>query len=99
MSDINLQGYMSDVIRRIMTKAYRNVLSNPLEAKTIWRLQQTFLKSEKRRETMKEKEGVEVPPFLICSISTICNLNCKGCYARANGIASDIEDNVKRMME
>ena len=95
MSDINLQGYMSDVIRRIMTKAYRNVSSNPLEAKTIWRLQQTFLKSEKRREAMKEKEGVEVPPFLICSISTICNLNCQGCYARANGIASDSEDNRK----
>lgn len=38
MSEINLQGYMSDAIRRIMAKAYRNVLSNPLEAKTVWRL-------------------------------------------------------------
>lgn len=95
MNEINLQGYMSDTIRRIMAKAYRNVLSNPLEAKTVWRLQQTFLKSEKRRAAVKEKEGVDVPPFLICSIATTCNLNCKGCYARANGIASDSADNRK----
>lgn len=80
---------MREAIRRIMEKAYRNVLGNPLEAKTIWRLQQTFLKSEKRRRQVQKKEGVDVPPFLICSIATTCNLHCKGCYARANGIASD----------
>ena len=27
MSEINLQGYMSSAIRRIMAKAYRNVLT------------------------------------------------------------------------
>ncbi|MBP5516032.1 MAG: radical SAM protein [Bacteroidales bacterium] len=89
MSEINLQSYMSDAIRRIMAKAYRNILSNPLQAKAVWRLQQTFQRSEKRRAIVKDKEGVEVPPFLICSIATTCNLHCKGCYARANGIAAD----------
>lgn len=89
MSEINLQHHMSAAIRRIMLKAYSNVLRNPLEAKTVWRLQQTFLQSEKRRAAVKDNEGLEVPPFLICSISTSCNLHCKGCYARSNGIASD----------
>ena len=89
MSDINLQSHLSDAIRRIMVKAYSNVLRNSLEAKTVWRLQQTFMKSEKRRAAIKENEGMDVPPFLICSISTSCNLHCKGCYARANGIAAD----------
>ena len=32
---------------------------------------------------------MEVPPFLIASIATACNLQCKGCYARKNGIAAD----------
>ena len=32
---------------------------------------------------------LEVPLFLISSISTTCNLHCKGCYARSNGIAED----------
>lgn len=95
MSEINLHRHMSDAIRRIMVKAYSNALRNPLEAKTIWRLQQTFLKSEKRREAIKESEGVDVPPFLICSIATTCNLHCKGCYARSNGIAADSSENQK----
>lgn len=86
---------MSDAIRRIMVKAYGNVLRNPREAKTVWRLQQTFLKSEKRRAAIKEKEGVDVPPFLICSIATACNLHCKGCYARTNGIAADNAEDQK----
>lgn len=95
MGELNLQRHMSDAIRRIMVKAYRNVLRNPREAKTVWRLQQTFLKSEKRRAAIKEKEGVEVPPFLICSIATACNLHCKGCYARTNGIAADKAEDQK----
>lgn len=32
-----------------------------------------------------EAAGLHVPPFLIASISSDCNLNCAGCYARANG--------------
>lgn len=98
VNDIILQRHMSDAIRRIMVKAYSNVLRNPLEAKTVWRLQQTFLKSEKRRADIKEKEGVDVPPFLICSISTTCNLHCAGCYARTNGIAADSEEDQKESL-
>ena len=81
-----------------MAKAYANVLRNPLEAKTVWRLQQTFLKSEKRRAEIKEKDGLDVPPFLICSIATACNLHCKGCYARTNGIAADSAEEQKESL-
>lgn len=86
---------MSGSIRNIMTAAYRNLLSNPREAKFAFRMQQAFSKSEKRRKTIADKEGVDVPPFLICSIATQCNLHCKGCYARSNGIANDVGDNSK----
>ena len=89
MDETSLQRHMGEAIRRIMVKAYANVLRNPSAAKTVWRLQQTFLKSEKRRAAVREEDGVDVPPFLICSIATTCNLHCKGCYARANGIAAD----------
>ncbi|MBR6202872.1 MAG: radical SAM protein, partial [Bacteroidaceae bacterium] len=88
---LDLAAYMSDSIRRIMAKAYKNVLSNPREAKFAYRMQTLFQKSEKRRQKMLEEEGLEVPPFLISSISTTCNLHCKGCYARSNGIAEDKE--------
>ena len=78
---------MSGAIRNIMARAYKSVLNNPREARFVLKLQQTFARSEKRRAKVKRKEGLDVPPFLISSISTSCNLSCKGCYARANGIA------------
>ena len=82
----DLAAYMSGSIARIMSKAYRNVLSNPREARFAFRMQQLFARSEKRRRAVREQEGFDVPPFLISSISTTCNLHCKGCYARSNGI-------------
>ncbi len=88
---LDLASYMNGSISRIMAKAYKNVLSNPREAKFAFRMQQLFAKSEKRRKKVQEKEGIDVPPFLISSISTTCNLHCKGCYARSNGIANDQE--------
>ncbi|MCR4602041.1 MAG: radical SAM protein [Prevotella sp.] len=92
---IDLAAYMTGSISRIMAKAYKNVLSNPREAKFAFRMQQLFAKSEKRRRRVKEQDGIDVPPFLISSISTTCNLHCKGCYARSNGIANDEESNRK----
>ncbi len=39
-----------------------------------------------------EQKGTHIPPFLIASISSDCNLHCAGCYARANGNCSDEGD-------
>lgn len=91
-------AYMSGSIRNIMAKAYRNVLSNPREAKFAYRMQRLFEKSEKRRHKVLDEEGLEVPPFLISSIATTCNLHCKGCYARNNGIAEDKEESRKETL-
>lgn len=91
----DLASYMSDSISRIMAKAYLNVLSNPRQARFAYRMQQLFSMSEKRRSWLKEEEGIDVPPFLISSISTTCNLHCKGCYARSNVIAADDADQSK----
>ena len=63
---IDLAAYMNGSISRIMAKAYRNVLSNPREAKFAFRMQQLFAKSEKRRKKVKEQEGVDLPPSAIC---------------------------------
>lgn len=86
---MQLNEYMSGSIRNIMATAYKSVLTNPREARFVLKLQQTFARSEKRRAKVKKEEGIDVPPFLISSISTTCNLSCKGCYARANGVADD----------
>ena len=92
MNQIDLAAYMSDTISRVMKQAYKNILSNPREAKFVFHMQQLFAKSERRRKKVAEREGIDVPPFLISSIATQCNLHCKGCYARSNGIANDSAD-------
>ena len=89
MNKMDLSVYMAESIRNIMAKAYLNVLSNPRETRFVARMQRVLGKAERRRKEYLEKEGLEVPPFLIASIATTCNLQCKGCYARKNGIAGD----------
>ena len=85
---MDLAKYMTDSIYDIMAKAYLNVLSNPRQARFIHRMQRQFSASSQRRTKLLEEDGIEVPPFLIASIATTCNLQCKGCYARKNGIAA-----------
>ena len=94
----NLNEYMAERIRYIMGKIYLNVLSNPREAAFIMRMQQRFAQSERRRSSLLADENVEVPPFLIASIATTCNLHCKGCYARQNGIAADPDTPAKQTL-
>ena len=43
--------------------------------------------SKKRAEA--EKAGEHIPPFLISSITSGCNLHCAGCYSRSNGATND----------
>ncbi len=45
------------------------------------------LSTEKRQSY--EESGHHIPPFLIASIASKCNLRCAGCYARAGGICSE----------
>ena len=86
---MDLQKFMSDNLRGLVQTAYLSVLSNPREARFAMRLQSILARGERRRKEMLKDEGLEVPPFLIASIATACNLQCKGCYARKVGIASD----------
>jgi len=86
---VDLAKYMADNIRSTMAAAYRNVLGNPREARFVLNMQQSFRRSERKRENILKQDNLVVPPFLIASIATTCNLHCKGCYARQNGIATD----------
>jgi len=43
-----------------------------------------MLRAMKTREA-HEREGLHVPPFLIASIASECNLDCIGCYAHTFG--------------
>ena len=46
--------------------------------------------ASKRRAEFKNK-GEQIPPFLITSITSQCNLHCEGCYSRCNHATVDTE--------
>jgi MoaA/NifB/PqqE/SkfB family radical SAM enzyme len=60
------------------------VLRNPRYIRAGIRLARAYKKTEKLRQEAREV-GLSVPPFLILSITSKCNLSCAGCYAAAVG--------------
>ncbi|MBQ0159342.1 MAG: radical SAM protein [Bacteroidales bacterium] len=83
---LDLQQYMASAITQIVTTAYKNVIGNPRQALFFAQMQVAFGKAERRRKAIADSESLSVPPFLIASIATACNLRCKGCYAVQNGL-------------
>lgn len=85
---MNLNEYMQQGISLLVKTAGRFYLRNPRGIAFLAKIAPEIRKSAKRRE-QNEKDGLHVPPFLIASITSQCNLHCAGCYARASGACSD----------
>lgn len=87
---INLTDYLSDSINKIFRNALAAAMKNTKESAFLLRAaaaQKTA--AQKRRRA--QQTGEPVPPFLIASIATGCNLHCAGCYARFNHACGDRE--------
>lgn len=80
---IDLEEYMSGAIERIISQAIKASLKNPREMAFILRFLADSRRAKEKRDCY-EKQGKHIPPFLIASIASSCNLHCKGCYAREN---------------
>lgn len=85
---MNLTEYLSSAIERIFKDAMRASLSNTKESAFLLKAVGTQKKAARKR-LRSEQEGNPIPPFLIASIATRCNLHCAGCYARANHVCGD----------
>lgn len=80
---MNITEYMANAIEHIITDSMKAAFRNPKE--TVFLLKYSLAqKSARATRTEYEKKFRHIPPFLIASITTTCNLFCKGCYARAN---------------
>lgn len=60
------------------------ILRNPRYIRVAIRLMRSVKKAKLKR-VEAQKKGLMVPPFLIISITSKCNLFCTGCYAAATG--------------
>jgi MoaA/NifB/PqqE/SkfB family radical SAM enzyme len=81
----------------MQTNAYRNVFDNNIAQQFKKAVQimakdpskllffMKMLKNQEKAARLRKKhlkEGLEVPPLLIISITSVCNLSCVGCYSK-----------------
>ncbi|HKM04216.1 MAG TPA: radical SAM protein [Lachnospiraceae bacterium] len=86
--EFNLQEYLTRGVENIVKGAMKATLTNPKESLFMARYALASKAASKKRKEAEEK-GEHIPPFLIASITSKCNLHCAGCYARSNEVCVD----------
>jgi MoaA/NifB/PqqE/SkfB family radical SAM enzyme len=69
-------------LRVFFSEFVRVSLTKPVQALFFLKVLFRQVRAMQRR-TNNLKKGIHVPPIIIFSITTRCNLRCKGCYAQA----------------
>lgn len=95
MEKIDIQEYMTKGVERVVADAIKATLKNPKESAFMAKFALASQKASKKRKKAEEK-GEHIPPFLIVSITSQCNLHCAGCYSRCNHATVD-EKPVKQL--
>lgn len=84
-NNLELMDYMDKAIKRLVANVARSVIHSPKEAAFLMKYQKS-LKSAYGIRNHYKSSNQHIPSFLIASIADTCNLTCRGCYARENGI-------------
>ena len=86
--NFDLQSYLTEGVEDIVAGALKATLKNPRESAFMLKFAAASrIASAKRRKA--EDSGEHIPPFLIASITSQCNLHCEGCYSRCNHATVD----------
>ena len=86
----DIQAYMTRGVERIVADSLKATLRDPRESAFMVKFAAASRKAAKIRAEA-EKAGEHIPPFLIASITSKCNLHCAGCYSRCNHATEDTE--------
>ena len=87
-NEFNIQEYMTHGVERVVSDAIKATLKNPKESAYMAKFA-LATKAASRKRAKLEAEGEHIPPFLIASITSSCNLHCAGCYSRCNNATED----------
>ncbi len=88
--EFDIQEYMTKGVERVVSDAMKAMLKNPRESAFMLGFAKASIAASKKRQKA-EKTGEHIPPFLIASITSKCNLHCAGCYSRCNHATVDTE--------
>lgn len=84
----DFEAYMAEGVERVVKDAIRATFKDPRESLFLLGFSKAVKDAEKRRHALEE-QGEHIPPFLIASITSACNLHCAGCYSRSNHATVD----------
>lgn len=87
-NDFNIQEYLANGVKNLLKNAINTSITNPKESIYLLRFSKHAKKATRIRQKY-ERNNQNIPVFLIASITSRCNLHCKGCYSRANNACSD----------
>ena len=86
----DIQSYMTRGVEKVVSDAVKATLKNTKESAYMARFALASRAASKKRR--KAEDAAEhIPPFLIASITSQCNLHCAGCYSRCNHATTDSE--------
>ena len=88
MEEFNLTTYLTNGVETIVKNILRATMKDPRESAFMLKYSMASREAAKKR-TSYEQAGEHIPPFLIASITSSCNLHCAGCYARHNNACCD----------
>ena len=78
----DLERYLSNGVENIVKNLIKSSAFHPRESLFMAQYAIASKKATSLRRAAEER-GEHVPPFLIASITSMCNLHCAGCYARS----------------
>ncbi|MBQ6570344.1 MAG: radical SAM protein, partial [Clostridia bacterium] len=88
--NFDIQEYMTRGVERVVGDALKATFKNPRESAFMAKFALASRAASKKRRA-SEDAGEHIPPFLIASITSKCNLHCAGCYSRCNHATVDAE--------
>ena len=81
--EFDIQAYMTRGVENVVSDILKATLRNPRESAYMLRFAAASKRASAKRQEA-QKHGEHIPPFLIASITSQCNLHCAGCYSRCN---------------
>ena len=94
--NLNINKIVNDALRVFFKDAVRIALTSPSQSVFFLRTLRWQNKAAKTRQKL-EGEGLHVPPVLVISVTSKCNLHCEGCYHQALRSQSDAEMSDERI--
>jgi MoaA/NifB/PqqE/SkfB family radical SAM enzyme len=94
--NLDLNKVLNGALRVLFKDAVKVALTSPSQSVFFLKTLRWQKKAEKTRQHW-ESQGLHVPPVLVISVTSKCNLHCEGCYHQALRSSTETEMSTERI--